>query len=61
MYIIFVRSNSIYTNMIIEELAGGKNNRLLQSFYWLFTGVYIMHILFRVKMDNYFQNYSACC
>ena len=26
--------------MIIEELAGGKNNRLLQSFCWLFAGVY---------------------
>ena len=40
MYIIFVRFNSIYTKMIIEELAGGKNNRLLQSFCWLFAGVY---------------------
>ena len=26
--------------MIIEELAGGKYNRLLQSFCWLFAGVY---------------------
>ena len=63
MYIIFVRFNSIYTKMIIEELAGGKNNRLLQSFCWLFEGVYtcIMNILFRVKMEDYLQNYSAFC
>ena len=29
MYIISGMFNSIYTKMIIEELAGGKNNRLL--------------------------------